>query len=36
MLVHGGSLIMFAADALLCKVVQSITDFQDLQSNVNF
>ena len=32
---HGGSLIMFADDALLYKVVWSITDFQDLQSDVN-
>ena len=32
---HGGSLIMFADDALLYKVVQSITDFQDLQSDVS-
>ena len=32
---HGGSLIMFADDAFLYKVVQSITDFQDLQSDVN-
>ena len=32
---HGGSLIMFADDALLYKVVQNITDFQDLQSDVN-
>ena len=32
---HSGSLIMFAVDALLYKVVQSITDFQDLQSDVN-
>ena len=32
---HGGSLIMFADDALRYKVVQSITNFQDLQSDVN-
>ena len=31
----GGSLIMFADDTLLSKVVRSITDFQDLQSDVN-
>ena len=32
---RGGSLIMFTDDPLLYKVVQSITDFQDLQSDVN-
>ena len=32
---HGGSLLMFADNALLYKVVKSITNFQDLQSDVN-
>ena len=31
----GGSLSMFADDILLYKVVRSLSDFQDLQSDVN-
>ena len=31
----GGSLSMFADDILLYKVIRSLSDFQDLQSNVN-
>jgi len=31
----GGSLSMFADDVLLYKVVQSLSDFHDLQSNVD-
>ena len=31
----GGSLIMFADDVLLYKVIQTLTDFNDLQNDVN-
>ena len=32
---NGGSLIMFADDVLLYKVIQTPTDFNDLQNDVN-